>query len=185
MSTSKSLNFIQTKNFLPIWTMVGIFILILGSLCLFNIWRKAEQLQAQEDNVQQEIHALSNNNTNLKKVAVDPIKSIPTSQKLAVSNSIRELQITWDALFSALEKANHKDVTLLSLQPDSKKQQVILSGEAKDYPTILIYVDGLAKQPMLSNVYLQRHAVNEADKDKPVRFTILAHWQTTNQVFNP
>lgn len=181
MSSLKSLDFIQPKLGLPNWTWVGLLVLGFGSVFLWNVWRNVEQIQAQDNLVQQEIQALNKAKVRFKKSDTTLVKSINPNQKLALTTSVRELQVTWDALFSALEKASNQDVTLLSLQPDSKKQQVIIVGEAKDYPTILVYMDGLAKQAMLSNVYLQRHAVNEADKDKPVRFTIYAHWNAIDK----
>ena len=51
------------------------------------------------------------------------------------------------------------------------------SGQAKNLETVFLYVKQLDDQPMLSQVYLQKHSIEEADVSKPVNFTILAKWQ--------
>jgi hypothetical protein len=40
----------------------------------------------------------------------------------------------------------------------------------------LYYVEALEKLPMLSQVYLQKHTIDQLDPFKPVAFTIVASW---------
>src|SRR5512145_1790787 len=45
---------------------------------------------------------------------------------------LHRLTLPWNALFRAVESAAGKDVALLAMEPDLEKQQVKISGEARD-----------------------------------------------------
>ena len=88
-----------------------------------------------------------------------------------------DLLITpWSALLVAIEQAEMQDIALLSLEPNSKKQLVTLTGEAKNLSVVLQYIKQLQQTPVLSQVYLQKHSIDESDASKPVRFSLLAKW---------
>jgi hypothetical protein len=65
---------------------------------------------------------------------------------------------------------------LLSLEPNKKKQQLVISGQAKNILAALSYIEALENLPMLSQVFLQKHTVDQLDPFKPVAFTIVAKW---------
>ncbi len=88
------------------------------------------------------------------------------------------LAMPWNGLFEAIEDTENKDVVLLSLEPNIKKQQLMMMGEAKNLQVALQYVAQLQKQPVLTQVFLQKHNVDESNVSKPVRFTVLARWVT-------
>ena len=83
---------------------------------------------------------------------------------------MRVLAMPWDGLFEAIESTQNKDVTLLSLEPNPKKQQLLLTGEAKNLQIALQYVAQLQKQPVLSQLFLQKHNVEEGDVSKTRAF---------------
>lgn len=97
-------------------------------------------------------------------------------KRKALQESVTTLTMPWSALFEAIEATQHKDVTLLTLEPNAKKQQVMMTGEAKNLQLALQYVAQLQQQPVLSQVFLQKHSVDESNVSKPVRFTVLAKW---------
>ena len=86
------------------------------------------------------------------------------------------LAAPWAELFAMLESYADQPIALLGLDPDLAKNDLVLSGEARDLAALLDYVRYLKKQPMLSAVTLQSHQVSRQDRDKPVRFRIVAHW---------
>lgn len=90
---------------------------------------------------------------------------------------LRELDVPWDALFLAVEAAGDKDVTLLSMEPDVEKQEAKIVGEAKNMTAVLNYLRQLGKQPVLHDINLQHHQIEQQDPEKPVRFTLLARWE--------
>lgn len=90
---------------------------------------------------------------------------------------LRQLALPWSALFNAVESSGGPGVALLSLEPELHKGVVKISGEAKDFKALLDYVRQLAAQPVFDRVMLQSHQIAQADPQKPVRFTLLAHWK--------
>lgn len=99
------------------------------------------------------------------------------AQEVSQANRVlREISVPWDALFQAVEESGGKDVTLLSMEPDVEKRVARIVGEAKNMPAVLNYMRQLGKQPMLRDVYLQHHQIQQQDSEKPVRFALVAGW---------
>jgi hypothetical protein len=90
---------------------------------------------------------------------------------------LRQLTLPWDELFQAVESAAGKKIALLALEPDTEKRMVKISGEAKDFSSLLNYVMQLEERDVFGPVYLQNHQVKLQDPDKPVRFSLLAVWR--------
>lgn len=91
---------------------------------------------------------------------------------------VGQLNVPWDALFQAVESADSDQVALLSIEPDAQKQVVKIGGEAKNLAAMLDYVRQLGQQAVFDRVYLQSHQVQQQDPEKPVRFMVLATWQS-------
>ena len=87
-----------------------------------------------------------------------------------------QLKVPWNDLFASVEAANTPTVALLSIESDTGKRQVKISGEAKDIESVLDYLRFLGAQPRLANVYLQSHQVQQQDPQHPVRFVLGAAW---------
>ena len=90
---------------------------------------------------------------------------------------LRQLSVPWDALFEAVESSAERKVTLLALEPDVEKQQVKITGETKDYQSLIGYLMKMQEYPIFGSVYLQNHHIQLQEPDQPVRFTLLATWQ--------
>ena len=86
------------------------------------------------------------------------------------------LKLPWNDLFASVEAANTPNVALLSIESDTGKRQVKISGEAKDLESVLDYLRFLGTQPRLANVYLQSHQLQQQDPQRPVRFVLGADW---------
>ncbi|MFM9836309.1 MAG: PilN domain-containing protein [Methylophilaceae bacterium] len=89
---------------------------------------------------------------------------------------IQKLNLPWDNLFVILEKAKGENIALLGVEPNAKDAKVKLTGEAKDFKAMFDYVRALREQPVLSNVYLLDHKIDDQNPDKPIRFTLEAAW---------
>jgi hypothetical protein len=88
----------------------------------------------------------------------------------------RSLSAPWAELFAMLEGYADRPVALLGMDPDLAKNDLVLTGEASDLAAVIDYVRYLKRQSMLSAVTLQSHQVSRQDRDKPVRFRIVATW---------
>jgi Fimbrial assembly protein (PilN) len=177
MNQSIDLDFIQAPAF-SLSRFVGLRLaaLVIGLAAAVITWQLHQSKQA-------ELTALEAGTAQLKQVK----KIQPTVKQTNVAiapEKLRELQETvnvlampWDSLFEAIENTQNKDVTLLSLEPNPKKQQLMLTGEAKNLQIALQYVAQLQKQSVLSQVFLQKHSVDESNVSKPVRFTVQTQWE--------
>lgn len=89
---------------------------------------------------------------------------------------IEQLDAPWMALFSAIEAAFDDNVTLLGIEPEPDRREVRLFAEAKDTAAMLAYVRQVRASPVLREVWLASHLVNQQDPLRPVRFTMQARW---------
>jgi hypothetical protein len=87
-----------------------------------------------------------------------------------------QLKVPWNDLFASVESASTPNVALLSIESDTGKRQVKITGEAKDIGAMLDYLRFLVSQPKLGSVYLQSHQVQQQDPQHPVRFVMGADW---------
>lgn len=87
-----------------------------------------------------------------------------------------QLKVPWNDLFASVEAANTPNIALLSIESETGKRQVKISGEAKDIDSVLNYLRVLGTQPRLANVYLQSHQLQQQDPQHPVRFVLGAAW---------
>lgn len=90
---------------------------------------------------------------------------------------IRRLSLPWDELFRAVEVAATDRIALLTVQPDSQKGEVSISGEAADYLAVLAFVSRLEQPGRLSGVHLVRHETKQDDPQHPTAFIIAANWR--------
>jgi len=87
------------------------------------------------------------------------------------------LLLPWRDLFAALEIAASDDVTLLSIEPDHRKQQVRITAEAKDFKAIVDYMKRLGEAPQLEMVHLEHYQQQEDSTEHGLRFSLLASWK--------
>lgn len=110
------------------------------------------------------------------------VSSSGDSQTLALeikhaNEILRQLTLPWGDLFASAESAGTPDVALLSIESDTDKRRVKISGEAKNLESILGYLRYLESRPALVDVYLQSHELQKQDSQQPVRFVVSAEWR--------
>ena len=88
-----------------------------------------------------------------------------------------QLALPWGELFASAESADMPDVALLSIESDTDKRRVKISGEAKNLESMLEYVRYLEARPSLADVYLESHELQKKDPQQPVRFVLSAEWR--------
>lgn len=91
--------------------------------------------------------------------------------------AVREINLSWERLFKAVEAVGSADVTLLALEPNPEKGSVRIGGEARSMATLLDYIRRLQERDVFGAIYLQNHQVQQQDMQKPVRFILLADWR--------
>jgi Tfp pilus assembly protein PilN len=93
---------------------------------------------------------------------------------------LAQLALPWETLFKDIESSQQNHVALLTIEPDSEKRVIKITGEAKDFGAMLGYIRFLQKKESLTGVYLQSHQIEQRTAEKPVRFVLVASW-----VINP
>lgn len=96
----------------------------------------------------------------------------------AARQALEQARLPWAELFAALEAAQGEDVALLTLAPEAARRQVRIQAEARDFAAMLAYQEQLQRQPGLAQVVLVDHLVMKDQPHSPVRFQVLAAWET-------
>ena len=149
-------------------------LLLLGSIWMLLVLRTEARLSAQIESTQMHVDRLSQHRT---KKLVNSSDRSASQQEIARANEIlKQLSLPWNNLFQTLESTSTKDIALLSIQPDSNKQLVRISGQARNFAALLTYITRLEHSGILNHVYLTRHEVQTADPQKPINFSLIALW---------
>jgi len=94
---------------------------------------------------------------------------------LAVKGVMAELALPWQPLFKTLESLSTPDIKLLAVEPNPKQHKVRITAESSDIGHMLEYVQKLAQQPVLKDVFLLTHEHTEGGA-MPIRFVVEAAW---------
>jgi len=94
-----------------------------------------------------------------------------------VNSAIGQLNLPWRDLQDAVLAATPRQIALLALEPEPRKQLLKLTAEAKSSDDMVAYVAQLKQQELFSSVTLIRHEINEQDANRPLRFQVEAIWQ--------
>ncbi len=100
-----------------------------------------------------------------------------TDQDFQAAEQIRgRLSVNWERLFADLESVKNNNVAILSFEPDLQTGLLRLSGEGKDFPSLLTLVAQLRTRKSFSEVFLQQHEEKRDDPQHPVSFVISLRW---------
>jgi len=106
------------------------------------------------------------------------VQRVSPGEMRVARDTIDRLSLQWDNLFTALESNPDEDIALLSIQPDARSGTALISGEGKDYASVLHYTAKLAAAKTLRDVYLVRHEMRPADEwRRPLAFAVSAAWK--------
>ena len=177
MSQQLDLDFIQTP-FLSLtrFSWLRLFLLVASLVVALFTWQTYQAKRVEYLGLTAKLAEI-----NLQQQKKLPVKQAPISiqpeQLKQLQETVNALAVPWNALFEAIEQADQKNIAILSLEPNSQKQQVVMTGEAKSLQVALVYIARLESQPALSQVFLQKHSIDEANVSKPVSFTVFAKWE--------
>lgn len=121
--------------------------------------------------------AVAQDKVNKSRVATDPSRhrklALERADEIkAVNGVIRQLNFPWADMFGALETATNKDVALLGIEPDARKNLVRVTAECKTDQAMLNYIRRLQQTGLLIDATLQKHEVQAQDAERPLRFTV-------------
>jgi Tfp pilus assembly protein PilN len=176
MSTAMDFDFLATPR---THSRVGWFLLFAGlGLAAWQAseWRITQQANAQLQSAIDAMQSRSRLYQQEQKYETEPtpLERAEIAQTRAASV---QLNYPWDAVFNAIEKAQHPDIALLGVDPKSKSGQIRLTAEAKDAAAMTLYVANLQSSPQLSRALLTSHQLQSQQPGTPLRFQVLAQWK--------
>ncbi len=180
MSGKLNLEFIQQPA-LSSANWFGMSILLVSLFLLALTWQSYQNQQIKLAEISVQLKQFSQQTLPTSQASKMGAAVVTADETKQLVDAVSILATPWNNLLVAIEAANMPDIALLSLEPSSKKQLVVLTGEAKNLPTVLQYIKQLQQTPMLGQVYLQKHSIDESDISKPVRFSLLAKWDVADQ----
>ncbi len=155
-------------------TMGGLVLIVVALLISAYAWAEYQKTE------QMLVEAETKLNTLAPAQKIAPLQTVVETASEAEIQYAREivtqLSTPWNPLLSALESSSMQNVALLSVEPNRKKQQLVITGQAKNMESALSYIKRLEAIEGLSQVYLLKHQIDQTDPNQPVGFTILAHW---------
>ena len=105
---------------------------------------------------------------------------VPESTKRELDAARRiyqELALPWGPLFRAVESATGPQAALLSIEPDAARGLVRITGEVKDYPSVIEFMRRLEATGVLERAHLVSHEVREDQAQRPTFFALVAYWR--------
>ena len=155
-------------------TVTGLVLMVLALFVCAYVWAEYQKTEQILVETEARLNTLSpQKKTELVQTVVETASAAEIEYARAI---VAQLSTPWNPLLNALERINMQNVALLSVEPNRKKQQLVITGQAKNMESTLSYIKRLEEIDGLSQVYLLKHQIDQSDPNKPVGFTILAQW---------
>jgi hypothetical protein len=182
-SSAPALNFLGDTAGYRRYSQAGLFTLS-ALLCLVALYLMLDyQRTAQSLKDYQAEHPMAKAPTRSTK----PDARLEGTLQLAQKTAMR-LNTPWEPLFAALEQAQQGTaVHLLSIEPQTGRDELVLTGAVADFPTLLRYVaqlrqQAMLKEPTIINQRWQQDASTEAEPAQTastqalLNFTLSLNW---------
>jgi hypothetical protein len=163
----------------PLWRMLRATLLVCGVLALgFSIMRQ-QQVGAEKTALSWQMQNVSQLEARKLPMLRAPTET-GTAQDVAkrANDVLRQLNLPWDRLFSALEKSVTPEIGVLSVVPAPNKASITLKATAPDTKAAIDFMERLQATKLLMNVHLTSQEITEDSKRQPLQFSLTAGWET-------
>jgi len=156
-------------------TLAGTLLLLAGATAVAAACLEYRRVEASRTGLELKLAAAN------RRTHRDPAQDVRNAAQGEEADQVAlELGRPWTQLLAELEAASHDaagEVALLSIEPDEVKHHVRITGESRDLPGVLAYVERLQANAQLDYPMLESHDVRSDDPQHPVRFVIGADWR--------
>jgi len=159
----------------PTVTLAGGLLLLVGVGAAVAAGLEYQRLESRRAGLELKLEAASRHG---KRQAAEDVQSAALNEEAA--RLAQQLGTPWTKLLAELEAASHDSdgqIALLSVEPDQAKHNVHITGESRDLPVALAYVQRLQSSSLLRYPMLDSHDVRSEDPQHPVRFAMTAEWR--------
>ncbi len=164
------LDFVRTT---PRHPWLGSILLGCGLAALLLVWVAGEQGRGQTTQLRQQLARASQQQ---KAQAARPAPADDPAGLAAAFGLRRQWRTDWDGLYQALEQAQFKGIALLQIQPDARRSQLKLVGEALSEADLHDYLRRLQQTGRLREAVLAQSIVDDKQPHQPIRFQLQAEW---------
>ncbi len=155
----------------------GIALLLMGAVCLaYALWELGGAQRRRADASER-----ARQLTQVVRPAVRvraPEAVVSPAQIAAINEAVRQLNLPWVELLRIFEERRPKQIALLSLEPDARKNELRIWAEAKTPEAMTAFLKDLQAEPRFAEVALQKHEINDKDANRPYRFQLVARWRS-------
>jgi Tfp pilus assembly protein PilN len=138
-----------------VWGILGLVLLV---QILYNFWMYNEHQQE----LRTQLEVVQRQAAQTSKLAKSPPLTAQQSDALAsLQQMISRLTVPWEDMFSGIEAAYVKQVTLESLQPRAEQGEVMLIFSGPSFKSLSDFIAALAAQPEFKDVHLQSEIFSE------------------------
>jgi hypothetical protein len=156
-------------------TLAGALLLLLGVSAAASAWLEYRFIETRRAGLELKLQAAA------RHVQHQPGLDLRTAGLTEEAGRVAaELGTPWTKLLTELEAASRDStgqVAVLSIEPDHDKHNVHITGESRDLPLALAYVQRLQTSALLRYPMLDSHEVKTDDAQRPVRFAMTAEWR--------
>lgn len=156
-------------------TLAGALLLLLGASAAAATYAEYRFMQARRAGLELKLEAATRRNRHEPGLDARAAGFAEAAGRMA-----EQLGTPWTKLLAELEGASRDSsgqIAVLSIEPDSAKHIVHITGESKDLPLALAYVQRLQGSTLLRYPMLDSHEVKADDPQRPVRFAMTAEWR--------
>jgi hypothetical protein len=156
-------------------TFAGVVLLTLGVAAVAATYLGYRSVEAQRAVLDMKLQAI---NRSTQRDPAQEVRAAALSEE--IGHVAEQLSTPWTSLLAELESASRDsggEVALLSVEPDHTKHQVRITGESRDLPQVLSYLQRLQSSALLRYPMLESHDVKADDPQRPVRFAMTAEWK--------
>ena len=156
-------------------TIVSGLLLLFGVTAAAATWFEYRHLESRRAGLELKLEAAQ------RGMHRDPAADLHAAGLSAEAGRVaQELGTPWTKLLAELEGAcrdSSGQIAVLSIEPDHAKHNVHITGESRDLPLVLAYVQRLQTSTLLRYPMLDSHDVKTDDPQHPVRFAMTAEWR--------
>ena len=149
----------------------GLLLLIVSLLISAGLFIHFNKLSRQLTEIEQEVSRLKQQEERRRMLA----RADQQSRDEVRLQPANPLNLRWESLLLALEKAIDDSVTLLGLEPGER--DIAIAGEAKELNAVFDYLKRLQAASVFVDVHLTRHEIIQLGAERPVRFSLQASWR--------
>lgn len=155
------------------------FALLLAGLLALGVSVRDYQQQAHEmgslQNQRDALHRRARSQSNDA-----PLPAAVTVQIEQANTAYALIQTPWEEILSALESVRAKSsgsIALFSVRADAARQELILTGEARNFAALNSFVSALSQLPVFQNVSLTDDKLSTGSPPVVVNFDLRLNWR--------